>query len=199
MRAACYERTGPAAEVLTVEELPTPAAGPNEVRVRVHWSGVNPSDVKSRAGLRSKTLAFPRIVPHSDGAGVIDQAGEGVDPSRIGERVWVWNGAWGRAFGTAAEFIVLPSAQAVRLPDGVDPAAGACLGMDDVVQFAGGHAGHDVRDEQVEDLGGDPARGAHSGEALGSMQLDRAVASNDGIVAVEKVGIGHVPDIALKT
>src|SRR6185436_5240611 len=94
MRAAFYERTGPAAEVLTVAELPTPAPGPNEVRVRVAWSGVNPSDVKSRAGLRTKTLAFPRIVPHSDGAGVIDTVGEGVDKARIGERVWVWNGAW---------------------------------------------------------------------------------------------------------
>jgi NADPH2:quinone reductase len=129
MRAAIYERTGPAAEVLNIQELPTPAPGPREVRVRVMWSGVNPSDVKSRAGLRTKTLAFPRIVPHSDGAGIIDRVGEGVDLSRIGERVWLWNGAWGRAFGTAAEFIVLPEAQAVKLPDGVDLASGACLGI----------------------------------------------------------------------
>ena len=149
MRAAFYERTGPAAEVLSVAELPTPAPGPNEVRVGVHWSGVNPSDAKSRAGLRSKTLAFPRIVPHSDGAGVIDQVGAGVDPSRVGERVWLWNGAWGRAFGTAAEFIVLPSAQAVRLPDGVDPAAGACLGIPALTAYHavgvdGGVAGKNV-------------------------------------------------------
>ena len=129
MRAAVYERTGPAGEVLTIEELPTPTPGPHEVRVKVSWSGVNPSDVKSRAGVRTKTLPFPRIVPHSDGAGVIDQVGDGVDPGRIGEHVWVWNAAWARAYGTAAEYVVLPAPQAVPLPGGVDLAAGACLGI----------------------------------------------------------------------
>jgi NADPH2:quinone reductase len=129
MRAALYDRTGPAAEVLSLVELPDPSPGPGEVRVRLSWSGVNPSDVKSRAGARTKTLPFPRIVPHSDGAGVIDQVGEGVAASRVGERVWVWNAAWGRPDGTAAEYVVLPEAQAVRLPDGVDLAVGACLGI----------------------------------------------------------------------
>ena len=129
MRAALYERTGPAAEVLSLVELPDPSPGPGEVRVRLSWSGVNPSDVKSRKGARTKTLPFPRIVPHSDGAGVIDQVGEGVAASRIGERVWVWNAAWGRPDGTAAEYVVLPEAQAVRLPAGVDLAVGACLGI----------------------------------------------------------------------
>jgi NADPH2:quinone reductase len=90
---------------------------------------VNPSDVKSRAGLRSKALPFPRIVPHSDGSGVIDAVGSDVPATRIGERVWTWNAAWGRASGTAAEYVVLPSEQAVRLPDGVDLFAGACLGI----------------------------------------------------------------------
>src|ERR1700688_974644 len=120
MRAAVYDHTGPAAEVLSIAELPTPVPGPLEVRVKLRWSGVNPSDVKTRAGVRSRTLPFPRIVPHSDGAGVIDQVGEGVDRTRIGERVWVWNAAWQRPHGTAAEYVVLPALQAVRLPDGVD-------------------------------------------------------------------------------
>jgi NADPH2:quinone reductase len=129
MRAAIYERTGPAAEVLSLVDLPDPSPGPSEVRVKLSWSGVNPSDVKSRLGARTKTLPFPRIVPHSDGAGVIDEVGEGVAASRVGERVWVWNAAWGRPNGTAAEYVVLPEAQAVRLPDGVDLAVGACLGI----------------------------------------------------------------------
>lgn len=129
MRAAMYSQTGPAGEVLHIVEQarPEPAAG--EVRVRIAWSGVNPSDVKSRAGTRSRTLPFSRIVPHSDGAGVIDAVGEGVPPSRVGARVWIWNGAWGRADGTAAEWIVLPSAQAVTLPEGVPLDVGACLGI----------------------------------------------------------------------
>lgn len=129
MRAAMYLQTGPAGEVLRVVEQARPEPGPGEVRVRVAWSGVNPSDVKSRAGTRSRTLPFPRIVPHSDGAGVVDAAGEGVPESRLGERVWIWNGAWSRADGTAAEWIVLPSAQAVKLPEGVSLDVGACLGI----------------------------------------------------------------------
>jgi NADPH2:quinone reductase len=98
------------------------------VRVRLRTSGVNPSDVKSRAGLTRK-IAFPRVIPHSDGAGEIDAVGEGVSPARVGERVWVWNGQWRRPFGTAAEWIVLPSEQAVHLPANVTMDAGACLGI----------------------------------------------------------------------
>jgi len=129
MQAAFYERTGPAHEVLQVAELPDPVPGPGELRVRLRWSGVNPSDVKSRAGLRSKVLAFARIVPHSDGMGVIDAVGAGVAPARLGERVWVWNAAWGRAWGSAAQYVVLPQAQAVPLPAHVPDEAGACLGI----------------------------------------------------------------------
>lgn len=129
MQAAFYERTGPASEVLCVDEIPTPVPGSGEVRVRVAWSGVNPSDVKARAGARTKSLPFPRIIPHSDGAGVIDQVGEDVPSTRIGERVWIWNAAWMRPFGTAAQYVVLPSEQAVPLPESTDLAAGACLGI----------------------------------------------------------------------
>jgi NADPH:quinone reductase len=128
MRAAFYERNGTARDVLQIGEVDTPRAGPGEVRVKLAASGVNPSDVKSRQGTTRK-IAFPRVIPHSDGAGVIDAVGDGVPKSRIGERVWVWNGQWKRAFGTAAEFIVLPAAQAVSLPENIDFSAGACLGI----------------------------------------------------------------------
>ena len=106
MRAASYSRTGAARDVLEIVDLERPEPGPGEVRVRVAWSGVNPSDVKARAGTRSKDLPFDRITPHSDGAGHIDAVGAGVDATRIGERVWLWNAAWGRPNGTAAEWIV---------------------------------------------------------------------------------------------
>jgi NADPH:quinone reductase len=128
MKAAFYDRNGPADEVLQVGDLPMPVPGPGEVLVRVKTSGVNPSDVKSRSGLRAK-MSYPRIVPHSDGAGVIEAIGAGVDPARVGERVWLWNGQWQRPFGTAAEYIALPSFQAPHLPDGVPYEAGACLGI----------------------------------------------------------------------
>lgn len=129
MQAAFYEGTGPAREVLQLGEIATPTAGPGEVRVRLAASGVNPSDVKSRAGLRTKELPFARIVPHSDGAGVIDQVGDGVDAARLGERVWTWNAAWQRAYGTAAQYVVLPAAQAVPLPPALSFDVGACLGI----------------------------------------------------------------------
>jgi NADPH:quinone reductase len=128
MRAAYYEANGAACDVLRVGEVATPEPGPGEVRVRLIASGVNPSDVKSRAGVTRK-IAFPRVIPHSDGAGEIDRVGADVPPSRVGERVWVWNGQWRRPFGTAAEWIVLPSEQAVPLPASISVEAGACLGI----------------------------------------------------------------------
>jgi NADPH:quinone reductase len=128
MRAAWYEKNGAADEVLSVGEIETPRPGPGEVRVKLATSGVNPSDVKSRAGTARK-IAFPRVIPHSDGAGEVDAVGDGVPASRIGERVWTWNGQWKRPFGTAAQYVVLPSAQAVALPPHIDFAAGACLGI----------------------------------------------------------------------
>ncbi|GAA4332182.1 NADPH:quinone reductase [Pigmentiphaga soli] len=128
MRAAWYERNGEAEAVLQLGDLPAPEPGPGEVRVRLAASGVNPSDVKSRAGSRP-VAAGTRIVPHSDGAGVIDKVGEGVPAARVGERVWVWNGQYQRPLGTCAQFIALPAAQAVPLPEGASFEAGACLGI----------------------------------------------------------------------
>jgi NADPH:quinone reductase len=127
MQAVWYEQNGPAREVLQFGEMPDPEPGPGEVRVRVRASGVNPSDWKTRSG--SRPMVAPRVIPHSDGAGIIDQVGAGVDLTRVGERVWIWNGQWKRAFGTAATYIAVPSEQAVRLPDEVSFEAGACLGI----------------------------------------------------------------------
>jgi NADPH2:quinone reductase len=128
MRAAYYSEQGAAREVLRVGEQPTPEAGPGEVRVRLRTSGVNPSDWKVRRGGFGRGLIASLIIPHSDGAGEIDAVGADV-PDRIGERVWIWNGQWKRPHGTAAEYIVVPSAQAVRLPQTVSYAEGACLGI----------------------------------------------------------------------
>ena len=126
MKAAWYSRNGEAHDVMQLGELPTPSPKAGEVLVRLATSGVNPSDVKSR---RARPLSDPLIVPHSDGAGVIEAVGEGVSASRVGERVWVWNGQWQRPWGTCAQHIALPAEQAVNLPEGTDFAAGACLGI----------------------------------------------------------------------
>jgi NADPH2:quinone reductase len=128
MKAAWYERNGPANEVFVVGDWPepTPTPGLGEVRVKLATSGVNPSDVKSRA---SRPPSAPRIIAHSDGAGIIESVGAGVDQGRIGQRVWIWNGQWQRPMGTCAQYIVVPADQAVELDANTDFAAGACLGI----------------------------------------------------------------------
>lgn len=127
MQAAWYEKNGAAQDVLRFGEQPTPQAGPGEVRVRVVCSGVNPSDVKSRAGSRPVRDGY--IIPHSDGAGIVDQVGPGVSTHQIGDRVWVWNAQYNRPHGTAAQYLALPADQAVPLPRDVSFEAGACFGI----------------------------------------------------------------------
>ncbi|GAA0608140.1 NADPH:quinone reductase [Kutzneria viridogrisea] len=129
MRAAWYEKAGAADEVLVLGELPTPEPGPGEVRIRVAASGINVGDVKKRADWLGFGMSHPLVIPHSDGAGVIDVVGEGVAASRVGERVWCYHAQSYRAFGTAAEYVVLPEKLAIPLPDEVSFEQGACLGI----------------------------------------------------------------------
>jgi len=129
VRAVWYDAQGPAADVLQVGELPDPEPAAGEVAVRLRLSGVNPGDTKKRRGMLGAGMAFPRIVPHSDGAGVVAAVGEGVDPARVGRRVWVFGAQSYRPSGTAAQLTVVPSAQAVDLPDDVPDEVGACLGI----------------------------------------------------------------------
>ena len=129
MRAVWYDRQGPAGEVLQVGEVPVPQPGPGEVRVRMRLSGVNPGDTKKRRGWQGSEMPFPRVIPHSDGAGVLEAVGPGVDPERIGRRVWVFGAQSYRPFGTAAQLTVVPSEYAVDLPDEVSDEVGACLGI----------------------------------------------------------------------
>jgi NADPH:quinone reductase len=128
MKAVWYSQSGPARQVLRYGDQPDPEPAAGEVRVRVQVSGVNPSDVKARAGARG-AVKFPFQIPHSDGAGVIDRVGSGVPTARVGERVYVWNAAWNRPMGSCAEFVCLPAEQAVPLPAGIDLALGACIGI----------------------------------------------------------------------
>jgi NADPH:quinone reductase len=128
VRAVVYSHAG-RPDVLRLVERPVPEPGPAEVRVAVHVSGVNPTDWKARRGSGDGQLPFPEVVPNQDGAGTVDAVGASVDPTRVGERVWLWEAAWRRADGTAQEYVILPERQAVRLPDGVSFDVGACLGI----------------------------------------------------------------------
>ena len=149
MRAAWYERQGPASEVLTVGEMPSPAAGAGEVRIRIAVSGINPGDIKKRRNEYNYGMAYPRVIPHSDGAGHVDQLGEGVSTEWLGRRVWCYGAQSYRPFGTAAEWTVVPVGQAVPLPESIPLEQGACLGIPGItghraVHVAGPVAGRTV-------------------------------------------------------
>lgn len=134
MRAVVYDRTGAAADVLRTVDLPVPEPGPGEVRVRVRYSGINPTDWKTRAGSTPRPVDEFQV-PHHDGSGVIDAVGSGVDPARAGQRVWLFLAAHGRRWGTAAEWTVVPERHAVPLPDGVSDELGASLGVPAVTAY----------------------------------------------------------------
>jgi len=187
MRAVWYERFGPAADVLQAGEIDTPSPGEGEVLVRLAFSGVNPSDAKARAGARPGVTRppFPRIVPHSDGAGVIEATGDGIDPKRVGERVWIWNGQWQRPFGTAAEYIALPAAQAVPLPEGTGLDAGACLGIPGLTAAHAVFGGGDVSGSTVLVSGGAGAVG-HNAVQLARWGGARVIATASA-AATERV------------
>jgi NADPH2:quinone reductase len=129
MQAAWYERQGPADEVLVVGETERPDPAPGEVLVRVAASGVNPGEVKKRSDAFGVGMPYPRVIPHSDGAGTIEAVGAGVDAARIGERVWCFGAQSYRPFGTAAEYVAVPSEHAPALPADVSFEVGACLGI----------------------------------------------------------------------
>lgn len=188
MLAACYERVGAARDVFSVADIQTPSAGPGEVRVKLACSGVNPSDVKTRGGVRGRELPFPRIVPHSDGAGVIDQVGAGVSRLQIGRRVWVWNAAWGRAFGTAAQYVVLPEAQVVPLPDNIGFPEGACLGIPALTAYHAVHSNGGVAGKSVLVAGGAGAVGHYAVQfaKLAGARLVVATVSNPAKAALAR-------------
>ena len=197
MRAIGYSEFGAAGDVLTLHDvaLPEPTAG--EVRVQLTFSGVNPSDAKSRAGSRPGVLkpAFDLVIPHSDGSGVIDAVGAGVDPARIGERVWIWNGQWQRAFGTAADAMTLPSEQAVPLPDAVSDEAGATLGIPGLTAAHAVFGGGDIQGKTLLISGGAGAVGHNAVQLAkwgGATVI--ATASPSAFDRVKAAGADHVLD-----
>tara|TARA_Y200000002_G_C22676711_1_gene662382 strand:- start:815 stop:1801 length:987 start_codon:yes stop_codon:yes gene_type:complete len=154
MKAAWFEAFGNAKDVIRVGEQTKPQAGPGEVLVRLQTSGVNPSDVKKRAGAFPNLLKDGPVIPHSDGAGVIEAVGDKVANSRVGERVWVYQAQFARSLGTAAEYVALDSNRAVSLPDNTDFDVGACLGIPAMTAHRCVHSDGDVKDHWILVTGG---------------------------------------------
>ncbi len=149
MRAAWYEKQGPAREVLTFGEMPDPHPAAGEVRIRILASGINPGDIKKRQDSFGYGMPYPRVIPHSDGAGRVDQVGEGVSSEWIGRAVWCYGAQSYRPFGTAAEFTVVPLDHVALLPENVTPEQGACLGIPGITAHRAVHVGGQVAGRTV--------------------------------------------------
>src|SRR6201981_2872093 len=167
MKAAWYERQGPAREVLIVGDMPDPAPGPREVRIRVASSGINPGDTKKRGDTFGLGMPYPRVIPHSDGAGRVDQVGDGVSSEWLGRPVWCYGAQSYRPFGTAAEFTVVPVEQVAPLPDNVSMEQGACLGIPGITAHRAVHVAGPVSGRTV------LVQGAAGSVGLCAVQLAR--------------------------
>ncbi len=191
MKAAWYNHNGEAVDVLTLGELPTPQPAAGEVRVKLATSGVNPSDVKSR---KTRPITDAEIIPHSDGAGVIDAVGDGVPTSRIGERVWIWNGQWQRPWGTASEYIALPAPQAVALPEHIDFAAAACFGIPALTAIQAIHLAGDLKGKTVLVIAASSAVGHYAAQlaVLQGARVIGTVGSEAKAAHVRRVGVHEV-------
>ena len=167
MKAAWYEKQGPARDVLTVGDMPDPTPGPGEVRIRIAASGINPGDTKKRGGVFGLGMPYPRVIPHSDGAGTVDLAGAGVSQDLVGRRVWCFGAQSYRPFGTAAEFTVVPADHVAALPDAVSFEVGACLGIPGITAHRAVHVAGPVAGKTV------VVQGAGGAVGLCAVQLAR--------------------------
>ena len=191
MKAAFYSNQGPAAESIRIGDLPTPKPAQGEVLVRLKSSGANPSDVKSRAG--SRPMPYPIIIPHSDGAGTIEAVGAGIDSTRIGQNVWLWNAQWQRPFGTASEYIALPSGQAVSLPDNTSFNEAACLGIPAMTAYRCVFADGPVEGQKILVSGGagSVARYAIQMAKAGGAEVITTISSNEKATYARAAGADH--------
>ncbi len=194
MHAVWYERNGEAAEVLQYGELEMPSPGPGEVLVRLVTAGINPIDVKRRRGARGQVIQEPLVVPGFDGAGVIEAVGDGVEPGRVGERVWVFEAQWQRARGTAAEFVTVPAERAVRLPDRTSFVEGACLGIPALTAHRAVFADGPVTDQTVLVTGGAGAVGSYAIQfaKLGGARVLTTVSSDQKSEIAADAGADYV-------
>jgi NADPH2:quinone reductase len=193
MRAAWYTQQGPAEDVLRLGTLDKPTPAPGEVLVRIQASGVNPSDTYGRRGGMAP-MAFPMVIPHQDGAGIIEAVGQGVEPTRVGERVWVYEATLNRPGGTAAEYATVPAARAVHLPDGIDFDAGACLGIPALTAHRAVFADGPISGQTVLVTGGAGAVGSAALQLArwgGAGQIITTVSSDDKATVALASGADH--------
>jgi len=193
MLAAWYEKNGPAENVLNIGELEAPEPGPHDVRVKIHTSGVNPSDVKKRAGWRKTEPLVNPVTPHADGAGVVEAAGDGVSSSWLGRRVWIYNAHDRPAGGTAAKFIALPLRFVVPMPENVPFAIAACLGVPACTAHYAVFADGEVAEKKILVQGGAGAVGelAIQFAVWGGAEVIATISSEAKAAVATRAGASH--------
>lgn len=195
MKAIWYEQPGNASDVLKYGEIQQPEPSAGEVRAKVYASGVNPSDTKFRSGWMGLKQPYPQTIPHNDGAGVIDAVGAGVSPKRIGERVWIYEAQRGSAFGTAADYVVIPADKAVTMSDNLDFAAGASLGVPAMTAHFSVFSDGPITGKTVLVHGGAGAVGAYAIQLArwgGAKTILATVSSDKKAVVAQQMGADHV-------
>ncbi len=194
IKAAWYTQLGAAQDVLQFGEQPMPSAGDGEVLIRVYASGLNPSDIKRRSGWGGIALSSPLVIPHNDGAGVITTVGEGVSAERIGERVWIYEAQMGRPFGTAAEYVAVPSELAIALPDNTSFAEGACMGVPAMTSHRAVFADGEVRDQVILVTGGAGAVGNYAVQwaKWGGATVITTVSRPEQAEVAQRAGANHI-------
>ncbi|NEQ53901.1 MAG: NADPH:quinone reductase [Leptolyngbya sp. SIO3F4] len=195
MQAIWYEQPGNASDVLQYGDMALPEPGDGEVRVKIHASGINPSDTKFRSGWMGLRQPYPRTIPHNDGAGVIDAVGEGVSPDRIGERVWIYEAQRHSAFGTAAEYVVIPAYKAVTMPDSLEFAAGASLGVPAMTAHYSIFSDGPITDKTVLVHGGAGAVGSYAIQLArwgGAKTILATVSSDEKATVAQRMGADHI-------
>jgi NADPH:quinone reductase len=196
-RGSWYERQGAARQVLEVGEIPIPEPGRGEVRIRVEASGIHSGDLGKRRGWWGSTMAFPRVIPHGDGAGVIDAVGPDVGRGRLGERVWTYLAQSYRPFGTAAGYVVVPAERAVPLPTEVPFEQAAGLGIPGITAHRAVFADGPVNGSTVVVTGalGAVGRAAVAVARRGGATVIATVRSPDQIAAAVSIGAHHAIDV----
>ncbi|EKU99524.1 Zn-dependent oxidoreductase, NADPH:quinone reductase [Leptolyngbya sp. PCC 7375] len=195
MKAVWYEKPGNATEVLEYGDMEKPAPGAGDVRIKVHVSGINPSDTKFRSGWMGLKQPYPKTIPHNDGAGVIDAVGENVSPERIGERVWIYEAQRHSAFGTAADYVVVPAHKAMTMPESLDFAAGASLGVPAMTAHFSVFSDGPITDKTVLVHGGAGAVGMYAIQLAkwgGAKTILATVSSDEKAAVAKQMGADYV-------
>lgn len=129
MKAAWYTKQGKAEEVLSIGDVNEILPEEGEVQIKIQYSGINPGEISKRIARFGGSMPYPKVIPHSDGSGIITKIGKGVSTYWLGKKVMCFGAQSYRPFGTAAEYTCVPDANIVELSENTDMQQAAQMGI----------------------------------------------------------------------